>query len=285
MKIKKNMNKNELEISFEFFPPNETYKIKELLSLIKTLYKKINITFCSITFGAGGSTKRKTLEVIKNIKNNNIECVPHLSCISNTKKEIIKIINIYKKLGIKTILALRGDMNKNDKLKKNNFINSLDLITLINKKFYKKFEIIVSAYPEMHPNTINFEKEVCFIIKKFLFGANKAITQYFYDPDSYFYFLEKVSKYGIDKPIIPGIMPIINVKNLIKFSNKCGANIPKWIYKKLESCKTKNDIENIGKEIVIKLCEILIKGGAPGLHFYTLNKIEPTLNILNELIT
>ncbi|CAA3707483.1 methylenetetrahydrofolate reductase [Candidatus Portiera aleyrodidarum] len=285
MKIKKNMNKNELEISFEFFPPNETYKIKELLSLIKTLYKKINITFCSITFGAGGSNKRKTLEVIKNIKNNNIECVPHLSCISNTKKEIIKIINIYKKLGIKTILALRGDMNKNDKLKKNNFINSLDLITLINKKFYKKFEIIVSAYPEMHPNTINFEKEVCFIIKKFLFGANKAITQYFYDPDSYFYFLEKVSKYGIDKPIIPGIMPIINVKNLIKFSNKCGANIPKWIYKKLESCKTKNDIENIGKEIVIKLCEILIKGGAPGLHFYTLNKIEPTLNILNELIT
>lgn len=285
MKIKKNMNKNELEISFEFFPPNENYKIKELLSLIKTLYKKINITFCSLTFGAGGSNKRKTLEVIKNIKKNNIECVPHLSCISNTKKEIIKIINIYKKLGIKTILALRGDMNKNDKLKKNNFINSLDLITLINKKFYKKFEIIVSAYPEMHPNTINFEKEVCFIIKKFLFGANKAITQYFYDPDSYFYFLEKVIKYGIDKPIIPGIMPIINVKNLIKFSNKCGANIPKWIYKKLESCKNKNDIENIGKEIVIKLCEILIKGGAPGLHFYTLNKIEPTLNILNELIT
>lgn len=277
------MNKNELEISFEFFPPKETLKIKELIILIKTLYKKININFCSVTFGAGGSNKKNTLDIIKNIKKNNIECVPHLSCISNTKKEIINIINIYKKLGIKKILALRGDINKN--YKQNNFINSIDLIKLINKNFYKNFEIIVSAYPEMHPNTINFEKEVFFIIKKFFFGANKAITQYFYDPDSYFYFLEKIINYGVDKPIIPGIMPIINFKNLIKFSKKCGANIPKWIYKKLEYCKNENEIEIIGKEIVIKLCEILIKGGAPGLHFYTLNKIEPTLNILNELIT
>ncbi|WP_183042952.1 methylenetetrahydrofolate reductase [Candidatus Portiera aleyrodidarum] len=281
------MNKNELEISFEFFPPNTNDKIKELLNLVKTLYKKINITFCSITFGAGGSNKKNTLEVIKTIKKNNIECVPHLACISNSKNEIIQLIKMYKNIGIKTILALRGDINKTDNIKTitNNFINSLDLLTLINKKFYKKFALIVSAYPEMHPNTINFDKEVCFIIKKFLFGANKAITQYFYDPDSYFYFLEKIIKYGVEQPIIPGIMPIINVKNLIKFSKKCGANIPKWIYKKLESCKTDNDIENIGKEIVINLCEILIKGGAQGLHFYTLNKIEPTLNILNELIT
>ncbi|AGI27196.1 5,10-methylenetetrahydrofolate reductase [Candidatus Portiera aleyrodidarum] len=277
------MNNNELEISVEVFPPNENDKIKELISLIKMLYKKINITFCSITFGAGGSNKKNTLDVIKMIKQNNIECVPHLSCISNNKPEIIKLINIYKKVGIKKILALRGDINKT--YKKNHFINSLDLIKLINKNFYKNFEIIVSAYPEMHPNTINFEKEVFFIIKKFCLGAHKAITQYFYDPDAYFYFLEKVSKYGVDQPIIPGIMPIINLQKLINFSNKCGANIPKWIYKQLEACKNKNEIEIIGKEIVIKLCEILIKGGAPGLHFYTLNKIEPTLNILNELIT
>lgn len=286
------MKKQEVKISFEMFPPNELDKKKQLIKKIKTLYKNININFCSITFGAGGSKTKKTLDVIKNIKKQKIECVPHLACISKTKNEIIKILNIYKKIGIKKILALRGDINTETKnnthtnTKSNtNFINSLDLLTLIKQKFYKEFEVIVSAYPEMHPNTINFEKEVCFIIKKFLFGAKKAITQYFYDPDSYFYFVEKVSKYGVEKHIIPGIMPINNINNLIKFSKKCGANIPKWIYKKLESCKNDNDIEQIGKEIVIKLCETLIKGGAPGLHFYTLNKIEPTLNILNELIT
>ncbi|CEI58787.1 5,10-methylenetetrahydrofolate reductase [Candidatus Portiera aleyrodidarum] len=278
------MNKNELEISFEFFPPNNNFKKKELIKLIKKLYKKINIDFCSITFGAGGSNKENTLDIIKSIKKSNIECVPHLSCISSTKKEIINIINIYKKLGIKKILALRGDLN-NYILTNNYFLNSINFIKFIKKNFYNKFEIIVSAYPEMHPNTITLKKEILFFIKKFLFGADKAITQYFYDPDSYFYFFEKVINFGINKPIIPGIMPITNVNKLITFSKKCGANIPKWISKSLENCKNKKDVEIIGKEIVIKLCEILIKGGAPGLHFYTLNNVEPTLNILYELIT
>ena len=276
------MKKNEVEISFEMFPQKKHYKTKVFIKKIKQLYKKKDIKFCSITYGTGGSNKKNTLEIIKNIKKQKIECVPHLACITTKEKDLIKTLKSYKKIGIKKILALRGDIKTNTKTK---FINSLDLLTLIKKNFYKNFEVIVTAYPEMHPNTISFEKEVCFVIKKFMFGANKAITQYFYDPDSYFYFVEKVRKYGVEKHIIPGIMPISNVNNLINFSKKCGANIPKWIYKKLEFCKTDNDIEHIGNDIVIKLCETLIKGGAPGLHFYTLNKLEPTLNILNSLIT
>ncbi|CDZ16486.1 5,10-methylenetetrahydrofolate reductase [Candidatus Johnevansia muelleri] len=270
-----------LDISFEFFPPITKLGKKNLLISIDKLIK-FNPKFFSITFGACGN--KNTFDTVLKIKNKclYVNIVPHLSCISIKRNELINLLYKYKVSGIKSIVVLRGDKYYNNYIAELHYAN--ELIQFIRDESGNYFELIVGAYPEMHSEAFNFEKDLNNFANKMKVGANKAITQYFYDARAYFNFIECLKKIGFEKPIIPGIMPINNFNKISHFSNICGASIPRWICKKFEAYgdDNKSAIE-FSKEIMIKICKNLIEGGAPGLHFYTLNNVEPSIAILHEL--
>lgn len=267
-------NANGLNISFEFFPPKTPEGMKNL-NHTATILSELHPNFFSVTFGAGGSTRDGTLQTVKMLQDNTtIPVAPHLACVGCSRAELVEIIKNYQTAGLKRIVALRGDlpsgMGQSGELK-----HASELVSLIREISGDHFHIEVGAYPEFHPQAKSAHDDVMNLHAKAIAGANSAITQYFFNADAYFYFIDQCAKQGIFIPIVPGIMPITQFSKLVRFSDLCGAEIPRWIRKRLESYG--DDAESIkafGIEVVHDLTQRLISGGAPGLHFYTLNQYE-----------
>ncbi len=269
-------------ISFEFFPPKTPAGQEKLLSLRDEL-AATKPEFFSVTYGAGGSTQDGTLQTVLKLRESGIDAAPHLSCIGASRAELKQLLTEYKEQGIQRLVALRGDlpsgMGMGGELRYAN-----ELVEFIRQEFGQDFILEVAAYPEAHPQAADFEQDLANFIRKCKAGADSAITQYFYNADAYFYFVDRVRAAGVNIPIIPGIMPITNYSNLARFSDACGAEIPRWIRKQLEAYgDDRASIVQFGEEVVSGLCEQLLEGGAPSLHFYTLNQAEPSLNILRNL--
>jgi len=269
--------------SFEFFPP-QTEVGKTRLKETREAFVKLAPSFFSVTYGAGGSTQDRTIETVLEIKKESgIQTAPHLSCVGSSRRRIRDILNFYQKNEIQRIVALRGDFAAG--LREIGVFNyASDLVEFIRKESNDYFTLEVAAYPEMHPEAQSFEKDLQHFVNKVNAGADSAITQYFYNADAYFHFVERCQQLGVDIPIVPGIMPICNFAQLARFSDACGAEIPRWLRKQLEGYIGDDDaIYQLGLEVVSDLCRRLLEAGAPGLHFYSMNRIQPTLAIWNNL--
>ena len=279
MNSQKNFKKT---YSIEFFPP-KTPEGAEKLRYTRNQLAELNPEYISVTFGAGGSTQDGTIDTVLEIQETGIPAAPHLSCIASTKQELSKILQLYKSKGIKRIVALRGDMPSGmQALGELRYAN--ELVEFIRKETGDHFKIEVAAYPEFHPQAKSAADDLNNFKCKVDAGADSAITQYFFNPDAYFSFVDSCEKMGVDIPIIPGIMPITNHKQLARFSDMCGAEIPRWIKKRLEDFGDDlPSLQAFGIEVTINLCEKLLKAGAPGIHFYSMNKTEPTKQIWTAL--
>ncbi len=268
--------------SFEFFPP-KTEVGEQKLALVHKQLALLNPDFFSVTYGAGGSTRDGTRQAVLNIHDAGSNAAPHLSFGGSTEQEILSLINGYKELGINRLVALRGDIPSGTG-GANSFYYANELIELVRRHTGDHFHIDVACYPEIHPKSDSFDSDLHFFKKKVDAGANSAITQYFYNPEAYFYYVESARAAGIDIPIVPGIMPITNYTNLARFSTNCGAEIPRWMRQRLQSYGDDTaSIKAFGIEVVTQLCEKLLEGGAPGLHFYTMNQEGPVSAIWNNL--
>lgn len=269
--------------SCEFFPPKTEAGMEKLLAAQKKLQSTVNPEFFSVTFGAGGSTRDRTLETVKQLQTNSSNIAPHISCMGSTREQLNDVLDAYMEMGITRLVALRGDIPENGSTN-SDFENANELVEFIRGKTKNHFHIEVAAYPEYHPESTSPEDDFKYFLNKVEAGANSAITQYFYNADAYYRFMEKCARANLDIPIVPGIMPITNYASLTRFSDNCGTEIPRWIRKQLAAYE--NDPESLrafGTEVVVNLCACLIKSGAPGLHFYTLNQADATLNIWNQL--
>ena len=236
-----------------------------------------------MTFGAAGSTREKTFETVLSLQPQGLEGAPHLSCIASTKDNIREVLTAYQAADIRHIVALRGDM-PSGMLSAGEFRYANELVAFIREETQDHFHIEVAAYPEMHPQAPNFRTDIQNFKRKVDAGANSAITQYFFNPESYFRFLDDWERAGIDLPIVPGIMPITNHTQIARFSEMCGADIPRWIRKRLEQLgDDREGIRAFGLEVISDLCRRLLEEGAPGLHFYTLNQSEAVIGIYRNL--
>jgi len=272
-----------LAFSFEFFPPKTDKGAENLRNVSKKLATK-NPCFFSVTFGAGGSTQDRTLETVIDIKQHTgVDVAPHLSCIGSTRERIREILNTYMAQGIHHLVALRGDMPSGMQTA-GEFRYANELVDFIRAETGQHFFIEVAAYPEFHPQARNANEDLMNFKRKVDAGADAALTQYFYNVDAYTAFVENCERLGIAIPIVPGIMPITNYSNLIRFSDICGAEIPRWIRRRLEGFgdDTKS-IKDFGLDVTTKLCQKLLESGAPGLHFYSMNQSEASLKIWNNL--
>ena len=272
----------QVPISFEFFP-SKTDVGAEKLKVVHQELQLLNPEFFSITYGAGGSTRERTLSTISDFNGKGTPVAPHLSCIGDDKARIAELLDIYKAQGIDRIVALRGDL-PSGQVGLGELPYASDLVRFIREHSGDHFHIEVAAYPEMHPQADHFDQDIKNFVTKVNAGANAAITQFFFNPDAYFYFVEGIQKQGVNIPVAPGIMPITNASNLIRFADGTGAEIPRWIRKQLASYGDDTaSIKAFGHEVIIKLCERLIAGGAPSLHFYTMNNTEPTRQLVTDL--
>jgi methylenetetrahydrofolate reductase (NADPH) len=268
--------------SFEFYPP-KTEEGAENLQIVHRRLAELNPDFFSVTFGAGGSTRDLTFDTVVAIQAKGIAAAPHLSCVASTKDNIRTILKDYQNHGISKIVALRGDL-PSGMLSAGEFRYANELVEFIRQETGDYFQIHVAAYPEVHPQSVSGLEDFKNFKRKVDAGADTAITQYFYNAEAYFYFLDCCEKNGIDIPIVPGIMPIIQYTQLLRFSEMCGADIPRWMRKRLESFgDDRASIQAFGQEVVTNLCQRLLDNGAPGLHFYTMNQAAPTLAILENL--
>jgi methylenetetrahydrofolate reductase (NADPH) len=256
--------------SFELFPP-QTPQGVEKLRLTRKQLAQCNPKFFSVTFGAGGSTRERTLETVLEIQAEGHVVAPHLSCIGSTRQNIQAILEKYYQAGIRHIVALRGDL-PSGMAQAGEFRYASELVAFIRQEFGSSFHVDVAAYPEYHPQARSAQADFENFKRKIETGANSAITQYFYNADAYYHFVESCESAGLNIPIVPGIMPINKFSQLVRFSDACGAEIPRWMRKKLEGYSDDSaSIQAFGLDIVTDLCERLLKAGAPGLHFYTLN--------------
>ena len=269
--------------SFEFFPP-KTEKGIENLTKVRNELAALNPAFFSVTYGAGGSTQESTIQtVLDTQQQTGIPTASHLSCVGSSKEQIREILSLYKEHNIHRLVALRGDLPSGMR-DIGDFQYANDLIAFIRQETGDYFQIEVAAYPEMHPQAPSYQTDIHNFVNKMKSGANRAITQYFYNADAYFHFVESIAKEGIDDPIVPGIMPITNFVQLARFSDGTGAEIPRWLRKRLEGYGDDLDsIQQLGLEFVTSMCDTLIAGGAPGLHFYSMNKVNPSKAIWNAL--
>jgi methylenetetrahydrofolate reductase (NADPH) len=269
--------------SFEFFPPKTPEGVSKLENTSRLL-AGLKPQFFSVTFGAGGSTREKTFETVVDIHaTSGIEVAPHISCISSTRENINEMLAAYRKEGIRRIVALRGDM-PSGMVEAGEFRYANELVSYIREKTGDHFHIEVAAYPEYHPQAASPDRDLANFVRKIRAGADSAITQYFYNPDAYFHFIDRAAKAGIQVPIVPGIMPITNYHQLARFSDSCGAEIPRWIRRRLVSFgDDMASLRNFGEEVVTGLCARLLEQGVPGLHFYTLNRAEPSIAIWKNL--
>lgn len=268
--------------SFEFYPP-KTSEGAAALDLVQNKLAETEPDFFSVTFGAGGSTRSLTFDTVIGIHDKGIAAAPHLSCVASTKENIREILKKYRDHGISRIVALRGDL-PSGMLSAGEFRYANELVEFIRQETGDYFEIHVAAYPEVHPQATSANEDFKNFQRKVKAGANAAITQYFYNADAYYYFIDRCEKNGISIPVIPGIMPITQYAQLFRFSEMCGADIPRWLRKRLEDFgDDRASIQSFGLELVTNLCQRLLDAGAPGLHFYTMNQSGPTLAILEQL--
>ena len=270
--------------SFELFPPKTEKGFANMQQTVKTL-QTLGPAYFSVTYGAGGSTQQRTFDTVDWLCSEGIATAPHLSCIGGSREEIIEILERYRDQGIERLVALRGDLPSGVGLGGlGDLSNANQLVKLVRDTFADHFLIEVAAYPEFHPQAVNARQDLIYFKQKVEAGANGAITQYFYNPDAYFRFVEDCQAMDIGIPIVPGIMPITNFTQLARFSDACGAEIPRWLRKRLEGFG--DDLASIrayGLETVTRLCERLLEGGAPGLHFYTMNQASPSQTIWKNL--
>ncbi len=270
-------------LSFEFFPTKTEEGHKKLLSTRDMLATEAP-DFFSVTYGAGGSTRDRTLSIVTELNELGVPAAPHLSCVGDSIEELRDLLNIYKENGVNRIVALRGDLPSGMKASSGELRYANELVEFIRKETGDHFHLEVAAYPEMHPQASSFETDLDNFVRKVEAGANSAITQYFYNIDAFYYFVDRVQAKGINIPIVPGIMPITNYSKLARFSDACGAEIPRWIRKQLEAYGDDIDsIQKFGEEVVTAMCQELVDQGVPGLHFYTLNQAAPNLAIWRNL--
>lgn len=270
------------QFSFEFFPP-KTSEGAEKLVMVRDTLAELKPKYFSVTFGAGGSTQQGTIDTVTSIKEAGFNAAPHLSCVGSTKENVREILKGYMDKNINRIVALRGDMpSGNQDIGEFRYAN--ELVEFIRTETNDHFHIEVAAYPEFHPQASSAEDDLNNFKRKMDAGANSAITQYFFNPDAYFRFVDDSEDLGITAPIVPGIMPITNYIQLARFSDMCGAEIPRWIRKRLESYgDDKDSIKAFGEDVISEMCHQLLEAGAPGLHFYTMNVTTPTLAIWKNL--
>ncbi len=273
---------DEFRLSFEFFPPKTEQGRNNLVEVAREL-NHFQPEFFSVTYGAGGSTRDNTKNIVQTLMNLGLSVAPHLSFGGDDEATILTLLREYETMGVERIVALRGDrpsgMGGGSQM-----VYANQLVAFIREHFAEKFHLEVAAYPEIHPEAKSYDDDIRYLKGKFDAGANSGITQYFFNPDAYFYFIEQCARAGIDQPIVPGIMPITNFKNLSRFSDNCGAEIPRWVRKRLAAYgEDMESIKAFGLDLVSELCETLLDNGAPGLHFYTMNQTEPTATLLRNL--
>jgi len=272
-----------MELSVEFFPPKTPEGADKLRLVRQQLAATLKPTFFSVTFGAGGSTQDGTWTTVKEMHEAGLQAAPHLSCVGSTREKIATLIQQYQAIGIRRIVALRGDL-PSGMGQYGEFQHADQLVSFIRETTGDHFHIEVAAYPETHPQAKSPADDVIRFVNKVKAGANSAITQYFFNTDAYFRFVDEAAKHGADVPVIPGIMPITNSSQLLRFSDACGAEVPRWIRLRLQSYG--DDVASIkafGLEVITDLCDQLMVAGAPGLHFYSLNQAETTLAIAKNL--
>ena len=273
---------NAFPVSFEFFPPKTPEGAAKLRIARQSLYEW-KPEFCSVTYGAGGSTHEGTVGTVKEILEEGVEAACHFSCIGATRDKVRDQLAELRDMGVKRLVALRGDLPSGYGTG-GEFHHASDLVAFIRVETADEFRIEVACYPEMHPQARSPEHDLRAFAAKVRAGANGAITQYFYNADSYFRFLDEVRKIGLDVPVVPGIMPIVSSTQLMRFSDACGAEIPRWIRLRLQSYGDDNaSIRAFGLDVVTRLCEQLRVGGAPGLHFYTMNQSTAAVEICRRL--
>lgn len=269
--------------SLEFFPPRDNAAREKLIRSAKQL-EALRPGYVSVTFGAGGSTRSGTADAVGILQNLGFDAAPHLSCIGATRAVLADILQAYKEQGVRRIVALRGDMPSGMGGDTGELHYASQLVRFIREATDDWFHIEVAAYPEMHPQARNAAADLNYFIEKVDAGADGAITQYFFSADAYFDFVNRARARGVTVPIVPGIMPITNSTQLLRFSDMCGAEVPRWIRLRLaEFGDDKASIRAFGEEVVSRLCQTLLDQGAPGLHFYTLNNAQPTLAITSNL--
>ncbi len=270
-------------ISLEFFPPKSEEGRIRLVDEITPALGKLDPAFCSVTYGAGGATRDTTRGIVTQLNGRGYDVAPHLSFGNDDQQTIRELLGVYKDAGVKRLVALRGDMPSGMGSAKQ-LVYANELVEFIRRETDDHFQINVAAYPEIHPEAQSYDADVRHLKGKFDAGADSAITQYFFNVEAYFYFLDRCAAEGIDKPIYAGIMPINNFANLARFSRNCGAEIPRWICRRVEAFGEDQDsIRQFGIEVISQLCQTLIESGAPGIHFYTMNQVEPTRAIVNNL--
>jgi len=269
--------------SLEFFPPkNEA--AAESLQQTRAELAKLKPAYISVTFGAGGSTQQGTLETVLDIQQSGTKAAPHISCITSSKDELRQLLNTYQQNGIDRIVTLRGDLPSGAHGSMGELRYANELVAFIRQETGDHFHIEVAAYPEFHPQSRDASSDLDNFKRKVEAGANSALTQYFYNADAYFSFVEACEDRGMSIPVIPGIMPITNYKQLARFSDMCGAEIPRWIKWRLQDYG--DDLASLkafGYDVTLSLCQRLLDGGAPGLHFYSMNRIEPTKQLWQDL--
>jgi methylenetetrahydrofolate reductase (NADPH) len=270
------------EISFEFFPPHSADGLAKLRT-VRAKLATLEPTFFSVTYGAGGSTRERTFDIIMEIAAEGHAAAPHLSCVGSTRAGIREILASYRDHGIRRLVALRGDLPSGT-ADAGEFSYANELVEFIRAETGDTFRIEVAAYPEWHPQAKTPREDLANFKRKVAAGANAAITQFFYNADAYAHFVDEASALGINIPIVPGIMPIGSFSKLSRFADGCGAEIPRWMRRKFESFGDDNDsIRAFGLDVVTELCQRLLNLGAPGLHFYTLNQATLSMEIVRRL--
>ena len=269
-------------ISFELFPPKTDGGRDKLLNETLPALNRLGPEFFSCTYGAGGSTRDRTFGIVSAIDGMGIDIAPHLSFGDDDEDTVGGLLERYVELGIKRLVALRGDRPSG--MGGAELPSARQLVEFVRAHHGDHFNIAVAAYPEMHPRADSFDSDMQFLKSKFDAGADMAITQYFYNPDAYFHFMDRCAAMHIDKPIHAGIMPITDYENLARFSSQCGAEIPRWICRRLEGFQGDSDsIHAFGVDVVSQLCQTLLDRGCPGFHFYTMNRAEPTATLCRNL--
>jgi methylenetetrahydrofolate reductase (NADPH) len=269
-------------VSLEFFPPKTPEGADKLRAVRAQLYE-LKPEFCSVTYGAGGSTQVGTFATVNEILAEGVAAASHFSCIGATRDSVRAELQTLKAMGVKRLVALRGDLPSGYGAG-GEFTYASDLVAFIRAETGNDFHIEVAAYPEIHPQAKSAESDLQAFVTKVQAGADSAITQYFYNSDAYFRFVDDVYKLGVDVPIVPGIMPITSSTQLLRFSDACGAEIPRWIRLRLQSFGDDTaSIKAFGLDVVADLCEQLCNGGAPALHFYSMNQSAATLEIARRL--
>ena len=271
-----------IPLSFEFFPPKTPEGVEKLRLVRQQLYA-LKPEFCSVTFGAGGSTQEGTFSTVRDILAEGVSAASHISCIGATHATVREQLSLLKAMGVKRLVALRGDLPSGFGTG-GEFHYASDLVAFVRAETGDDFHIEVAAYPEVHPQARSPAADLQAFAAKVKAGANSAITQYFYNADAYFHFIEEVDALGVNVPVVPGIMPIASSTQLMRFSDACGAEIPRWIRLRLQSFGDDSaSIKAFGLDVVTDLCEQLRAGGAPGLHFYSMNQSAATLEICRRL--